>query len=192
MPLLVAGVAVSLLVLLLLSVLFFYTLKMGHIHLHSIQVFLSLLVRDSSLPFPLFVTVLILLTAPGTMKLSRPQAGINECLAFYLLPCGFLPFIQGLHWHRILLQDFQMDLPVQSLFELEVLPPRQAAKLSHYGCDPSWFCSPHDVCFIHELCLCEGSSRWPPVKLVRSSWVSESCEWLAAILSHWQWPPPPS
>jgi hypothetical protein len=45
-----------------------------------------------------------------------------------------------------------------------MLLPRQAAKLSRCGCDPSWFCSPHDVCFIHESCLCEGSSKWPPVK----------------------------
>jgi hypothetical protein len=65
-----------------------------------------------------------------------------------------------------------------------VLPPRQAAKLSHCGCDPSWFCSPHDACFIHESCLYEGSSRWPPVKPVRSSWVSMSREWLADLLSH--------
>jgi len=73
--------------------------------------------------------------------------------------------------------------------DIPVLLPRQAAKLSCYGCDPSWFCSPHDACFIHELCLCEGSSRWPPVKLVCSSWVSESREWLAAILSRWSSPP---
>jgi hypothetical protein len=65
----------------------------------------------------------------------------------------------------------------------EVLPPRQAAKLSRCECDPSWFCSPHDACFIHESCLCEGSSKWPPVKPVRSRWVSESREWLAALLS---------
>jgi len=64
-----------------------------------------------------------------------------------------------------------------------VLPPRQAAKLSRCECDPSWFCSPHDACFIHESCLCEGSSKWPPVKPVRSRWVSESREWLAALLS---------
>jgi hypothetical protein len=64
-----------------------------------------------------------------------------------------------------------------------MLPPRQAAKLSRYGCDPSWFCSLHDTCFIHKLCLCEGSSRWPPVKPVRSSWVSMSREWLADLLS---------
>jgi hypothetical protein len=65
-----------------------------------------------------------------------------------------------------------------------MLPPRQAAKLSRCGCDPSWFCSPHDACFIHKSCLCEGSSRWPPVKLVHSSWVSLSREWLADLLSH--------
>jgi hypothetical protein len=64
-----------------------------------------------------------------------------------------------------------------------LLPPRQAAKLSPCGCDPSWFCSPHDACFIHESCLCEGSSKWPPVKPVRSAWVSESREWLASMLS---------
>jgi hypothetical protein len=73
-----------------------------------------------------------------------------------------------------------------------VLPPRQAAKLSRCGCDPSWFCSPHDACFIHESCLCEGSSRWPPVKPVRSSWVSMSREWLADLLSHRSSPLPSS
>jgi hypothetical protein len=66
---------------------------------------------------------------------------------------------------------------------LYMLPPRQAAKLSRCGCDPSWFCSPHDACFIHESCLCEGSSKWPPVKPVHSRWVSESREWLSALLS---------
>jgi hypothetical protein len=70
-----------------------------------------------------------------------------------------------------------------------ILLPRQAAKLSRCGCDPSWFCSLYDTCFIHESCLCEGSSKWPPVKLVRSSWVSESREWLAAILSYRLSPP---
>jgi len=72
--------------------------------------------------------------------------------------------------------------------DISVLLSRQVAKLSRYGCNPSWFCSPHDTCFIHELCLCEGSSRWPPVKLVHSSWVSKSYEWLAAILSRWLLP----
>jgi hypothetical protein len=84
-----------------------------------------------------------------------------------------------------------LDQAVQLEGEM-MLPPRQAAKLSRCGCDPSWFCSPHDACFIHELCLCDGSSRWPLVKPVHSSWVSESREWLAAILSCQQWPPPPS
>jgi hypothetical protein len=77
------------------------------------------------------------------------------------------------------LKMFKMGLPAR----LNVLPPRQAAKLSCCGCDPSWFYSPHDMCFIHESCLCKGSSKWPPVKLVRSTWVSKSHEWLAVILS---------
>jgi hypothetical protein len=67
---------------------------------------------------------------------------------------------------------------------VKLLLPRQAVKRSRCGCDPLWFCSPHDACFIHELCLCDGSGKWPPVKPVQSSWVSESREWLAAILSH--------
>ena len=68
------------------------------------------------------------------------------------------------------------------LFAPMLLPPKQVAKLSCCGCDPSWFCSPHDVCFIHESCLCNGSGKWPPVKPVQSSWVSESREWLAATV----------
>jgi hypothetical protein len=75
---------------------------------------------------------------------------------------------------------------------LALLPPRQVAKLSRCGCDPSWFCSPHDMCFIHESCLCEGSSRWPPVKPVRSPWVSMSHEWLAGLLSVGRCPHLPS
>jgi hypothetical protein len=81
-----------------------------------------------------------------------------------------------------------LDQAVQLEGEV-MLPPRQGAKLSRCGCDPSWFCSPHDACFIHKSCLCEGSSKWPPVKPVRSTWVSESCEWLAAILSRQSSPP---
>ena len=68
-------------------------------------------------------------------------------------------------------------------YGLMLLPPRQAAKRPRCECDPSWFCSLHDACFIHESCLCEGSSKWPLVKPVRSHWVSESREWLAALLS---------
>jgi hypothetical protein len=64
-----------------------------------------------------------------------------------------------------------------------VLLPRQAGKRPRCECDPSWFCSPHNACFVHESCLCEGSSKWPPVKPVRSRWVSESREWLAGLLS---------
>jgi len=72
---------------------------------------------------------------------------------------------------------------------LMVLPPEQAAKLSHCGCDISWFCSPHDACFIHESCLCEGSSHWPSVKLVHSDWVSFSCAWLADMICRPLLPP---
>jgi hypothetical protein len=73
-----------------------------------------------------------------------------------------------------------------------MLLPRQVAKLSRCGCDPFWFCSPHDACFIHKSCLCEGSSKWPPVKLVCSAWVSESRSWLAALLNCRSCPSPPS
>ena len=66
-----------------------------------------------------------------------------------------------------------------------MLPPRQAAKLSCCRCNPSWFCSLHNACFIHKSCLYKGSSKWLLVKPVCSAWVSKSHEWLAAILSHW-------
>ena len=65
----------------------------------------------------------------------------------------------------------------------ELLPSRQAAKLSYCGCNPSQFCSLHDTCFIYKSCLCEGSSWWPLVKPVHLAWVSESCEWLAALMT---------
>jgi hypothetical protein len=93
-----------------------------------------------------------------------------------------------LYEHKIAILAIQETHINQQITD-QVLPPRQAAKLSRCGCNPSWFCSPHDACFIHESCLCEGSSKWPPVKPVQSCWVSESHEWLVDILSCWLLPP---
>ena len=56
-----------------------------------------------------------------------------------------------------------------------MLLPGQVAKLSRCRCNPLWFYSPYDACFIHESCFCEGSSHWLLVKLVHSDWVSLSC-----------------
>src|SRR6266853_720946 len=45
---------------------------------------------------------------------------------------------------------------------------------------------PHDACFIHDSCFCEGSGSFPPVKPQRPSWAKFSYDWyceLAASLS---------
>src|SRR6266853_4204421 len=46
--------------------------------------------------------------------------------------------------------------------------------------------SPHDACFIHDSCFCEGSGSFPPVKPQRPSWAQFSYDWyceLAASLA---------
>jgi hypothetical protein len=47
-------------------------------------------------------------------------------------------------------------------------PPGHADKLptsgSHCDCTFKWHCLPHDMCFIHDSYLCDGSGSYPPVK----------------------------
>src|SRR6266851_3890589 len=71
-----------------------------------------------------------------------------------------------------------------------VLLPQHADKLLYdpdrCSCDLEWRCIPHDACFIHDSCLCEGSGSFPPVKPQRPSWAQFSYDWyceLAASLS---------
>jgi len=45
-----------------------------------------------------------------------------------------------------------------------------------YDCAFEWCCLPHNICFIHDSCLCNGSSSFPPVKPPRD-WSWFSCEW---------------
>jgi hypothetical protein len=47
-----------------------------------------------------------------------------------------------------------------------VLLPKQVAKLLGCGCSLEWFCDPYNMCFIYELCFCEGSGAFPPIKPV--------------------------
>ena len=46
--------------------------------------------------------------------------------------------------------------------------PGHADKLPASGgrcdCTFEWRCLPHDMCFIHDSCLCDGSGSYPPVK----------------------------
>ena len=59
-------------------------------------------------------------------------------------------------------------------------PPGHADKLLALGgrcdCTFEWHCLPHDMCFIHDSCLCDGSSSYPPVKPPRD-WAQYSCDW---------------
>jgi hypothetical protein len=64
-----------------------------------------------------------------------------------------------------------------------LLPPRQAAKLPRCGCSLEWFCDPHNICFIHKSCFCEGSGAFPPVKPICSYWCRFSQDFLAELLS---------
>jgi hypothetical protein len=47
-------------------------------------------------------------------------------------------------------------------------PPRHVDELlasdGRCNCAFEWHCLPHDMCFIHDSCLCDGSSSYPPVK----------------------------
>jgi hypothetical protein len=59
-------------------------------------------------------------------------------------------------------------------------PPGHADKLPALGrrcdCAFEWRCLPHDICFIHDSCLCDGSGSYPPVKPPRD-WSWYSCNW---------------
>ena len=58
--------------------------------------------------------------------------------------------------------------------------PRHADKLPASGgccnCTFEWHCLPHDMCFIHDSCLCDGSGSYPPVK-PPCDWLRYSCKW---------------
>ncbi len=69
-------------------------------------------------------------------------------------------------------------------------PPQHADELLYdpdcCSCGLEWRCIPHDACFIHDSCLCEGSGSFPPIKPQRPSWAQYSYDWyceLAASLS---------
>src|SRR6266851_6086099 len=74
-----------------------------------------------------------------------------------------------------------------AIFLLSVLLPKQADKLlaleGRYKCDLKRCCVPHDTCFIHNSCFCEGSSSFPPVKPPHLSWSDFSYDWYCELAS---------
>ena len=50
-------------------------------------------------------------------------------------------------------------------------------------CDLEWHCVPHDACFIHDLCFCEGSGSFPPIKPPHPSWADFSYDWYCELAS---------
>ena len=66
-------------------------------------------------------------------------------------------------------------------------PPQHAEKLLYDGdhcmCGLKWRCIPHDACFIHDSCLCEGSGSFPPVKPTCLSWADFSYDWYCELVS---------
>jgi len=67
-------------------------------------------------------------------------------------------------------------------------PPQHMEKLLYDEdrciCDLKWCCVPHDACFIHNSCFCEGSGSFPPVKPPCLSWSDFSYEWYCELASH--------
>ena len=65
--------------------------------------------------------------------------------------------------------------------ELVVLPPQHVEELLYNldrcSCDLEWCCVPHNACFIHDSCFCEGSGSFPPVKPQRPSWAQFLYDW---------------
>src|SRR5216683_95541 len=51
-------------------------------------------------------------------------------------------------------------------------------------CDLKWHCVPHNACFIHDSCFCEGSGSFPPVKPLCPSWADFSYNWYCELASH--------
>jgi len=82
------------------------------------------------------------------------------------------------------------SLPTCSMPSPRLSPPQHADELLYdpdrCSCGLEWRCIPHDACFIHDSCLCEGSGSFPPVKPQRPSWAQYLYDWyceLAASLS---------
>jgi len=86
------------------------------------------------------------------------------------------------HYHDRM--DRKRSIPhvqLQCSCVLLLLPPQHAEELLYDPdcclCGLEWRCIPHDVCFIHDSCLCKGSGSFPPVKPQRPSWADFSYDW---------------
>src|SRR6266851_1246045 len=68
-----------------------------------------------------------------------------------------------------------------------MLLPRQVAKLpslrDRCECGLKWHCESHNTCFIHDSCFCKGSSSFPPIKPLHSSWSQFLYNWYVELVS---------
>ncbi len=122
----------------------------------------------------------------------QPHASLNSELRHCASSTFLSPFFPH---HRVRPYPFLFSSPLRlfSISEcppLNVLPPQHVEELLYdpncCSCSLEWRCIPHDVCFIHDSCFCEGSGSFPPVKPQHPSWAQFSYDWyteLAARLS---------
>ena len=87
-------------------------------------------------------------------------------------------------YFRLSQVDLSCIVPLPSAWVL-MLPPRlsppgHADELPASGgrcdCAFEWRCLPHDMCFVHDSCLCDGSGSYPPVKPPHD-WARYSRDW---------------
>src|SRR6266851_2816772 len=51
-----------------------------------------------------------------------------------------------------------------ALSTVDTLPQITINDSPHCDCTGDWHCKPHNMCFIHKLCLCPSSGAFPPAR----------------------------
>src|SRR6266851_2118503 len=102
----------------------FISLDMQHIHIHSIRIPLYFWVSGSLLSLSLLIVMLIPSAGPVSSKFLWSQACVDKGLSLYFSASCLLSIFKHLCQHRLLLEDPQVDLAIQTLFKLEKGPPQ--------------------------------------------------------------------
>jgi hypothetical protein len=103
----------------------------------------------------------------GSLTCSTTSKGAPTCPAVPAILCAAA--------------DASTSMGTECYSEERVMsPPGHADKLpasgGHCNCAFEWHCLPHDMCFIHDSCLYNGSGSYPPVK-PPCDWARYSCNW---------------
>ena len=115
---------------------------------------------------------------------SRPVGSPSWCTTLKVVPAS--PMAKGKQRDKDVTPT-SMSLELHSRGGV-MSPPQHMEKLLYdedrCTCDLEWHCVPHNACFIHDLCFCEGSGSFPPVKPPHPSWSNFSYKWYCELASH--------